>query len=349
MAQIIQFRPKFAILTDTLAAQQLREKIQHTPIKTKIYAGWDAVIEAVIAPQVTTVISAITGAAGLQPTLAACVAAKRVLLANKESLVMAGSLFVNALADHGGLLLPIDSEHNAIFQVLPPAYQTPEEAGISRVCLTASGGALRDVPLAELPKATPQMALKHPNWSMGAKVTIDSATMMNKGLELIEASWLFNLPSKILDVVIHPQSIIHSMVEYLDGSQLAQLGHADMRTPIAQALAYPERIVSGVAPLDWTTMGSLTFESVDLERYPCLTLARNAMTEGGTAPAILNAANEEAVSAFLTGQLSFTSIADAVRATLDSILSDSIVDLDTIKHADAEARLFCRRWILALS
>ena len=346
LTQIIDIKPEIAILTDLGAANRLKDQLAHTDIRTKVYAGWEAVIDAVINPKVSTVISAITGAAGLQPTLAACVAGKRILLANKESLVMAGALFNEALNQHGGMLLPIDSEHNAIFQVLPDNYQQdPEAVGIRRVCLTASGGALRDYPIDQLDRVTPEMALKHPNWSMGHKVTIDSATMMNKGLELIEASWLFNLPSSMLDVVIHPQSIIHSMVEYLDGSQLAQMGHADMRTPIAQALAYPDRITSGVQPLCWETMGNLTFDAVDPARYPCLGLARSAMNIGGTMPAILNAANEVAVAAFLSQLFSFTDIAKAVDATMMAVEHDTMIDLHTIEQSDRQARKFCQHWI----
>lgn len=344
--QCRQFSPSIAVLTDAHAARILKNKLKAESIPTKVYSDNNAIIEAVSAPKVDTVVAAITGAAGLMPTYAAIEAGKCVLLANKESLVMAGKLFKEAIQKHHGVLLPIDSEHNAIFQVLPDNYNgSPHLHGVKQIYLTASGGALRDCPVNELESVTPEHALKHPNWSMGPKVTIDSATMMNKGLELIEAAWLFDLNIDQMTVLIHPQSVIHSMVEYLDGSTLAQLSYADMRVPIAQALAYPKRIESGVGSLNWPLLSGLTFDVPDYNRYPCLPLAKTAMVTGGTMPVILNASNECAVNAFLNHQLGFTQIASVVKEVMDKINAVPIDGLDTIWAADTESREFAAKII----
>jgi 1-deoxy-D-xylulose-5-phosphate reductoisomerase len=290
-------------------------------------------------PEVDTVMAAIVGAAGLQPTLAAVRAGKRVLLANKEALVMAGELFMHEVQASGAVLLPVDSEHNAIYQSLPAGYAgSLAEVGVAKLLLTASGGPFRTLPLEALALVTPEQACAHPNWVMGKKISVDSATMMNKGLEVIEARWLFNALAEQIEVVIHPQSVIHSLVQYVDGSVLAQLGNPDMRTPIAHALAYPQRIAAGVAPLDLFAIGRLDFCAPDLERFPCLGLAYQALKAGGNAPAVLNAANEVAVATFLEGRLAYRRIADVIAATLDSIASAPVADLNSVMMADALAR-----------
>jgi 1-deoxy-D-xylulose-5-phosphate reductoisomerase len=289
------------------------------------------------------VMAAIVGAAGLPASIAAAAAGKKVLLANKEALVMAGSLFMEAVRCHGAILLPIDSEHNAIFQCLPAADQglrmDYRSRGVRRILLTASGGPFRTFPLSALSQVTPEQACAHPNWRMGRKISVDSATMMNKGLELIEACWLFDMPHTDVDVVIHPQSVIHSMVEYIDGSVLAQLGHPDMRTPIAYGLAWPDRMASGVPALDLIAQAQLDFAAADDQRFPALRLARQAAQTGGTAPAILNAANEVAVEAFLQGALAFTDIAVLVESVLDTLPVEShITSLEQIETTDQRAR-----------
>jgi 1-deoxy-D-xylulose-5-phosphate reductoisomerase len=287
--------------------------------------------------------AAIVGAAGLLPTLAAVRAGKQVLLANKEALVLAGHLFMEAVRASGARLLPIDSEHNAIFQALPADYaRRPDAAGVRRIMLTASGGPFRDTPVAQLEAVTPEQACAHPNWVMGRKISVDSATMMNKGLEVIEAHWLFGAPAERIDVVIHPQSVIHSMVEYVDGSVVAQLGNPDMRTPIAHALGYPERIEAGVASLDLFEIARLTFEPPDLARFPCLAFAYRVLREGGAAAAVLNAANEEAVAAFLAGRLGFRRIADVIRATLERASGLSVESIEAVIDADSRARAIAR-------
>jgi 1-deoxy-D-xylulose-5-phosphate reductoisomerase len=292
---------------------------------------------------VDVVMAAIVGAAGLQPTLAAVDAGKTVLLANKESLVMAGALFMRAVADSGATLLPIDSEHNAIFQCMPVAERgLPAPAGVSKILLTASGGPFREWSSEQMRVATPEQACAHPNWSMGRKISVDSATLMNKGLELIEACWLFDVHAESVEVVVHPQSIVHSMVQYVDGSVLAQLGNPDMRTPIAYGLAWPERIGSGVAELDIVAVSRLDFEAPDETRFPCLSLARQAVSRGGTAMAELNAANEVAVQAFLDGSLGFTEIAGVVAAVLAESSADEPETLDVVKEADNRARIQAR-------
>jgi 1-deoxy-D-xylulose-5-phosphate reductoisomerase len=297
---------------------------------------------------VDIVMAAIVGAAGLKPAIAAAHAGKRILLANKETLVMAGSLFMQAVKAGGATLLPIDSEHNAIFQVMPPggAWILPcggiENQGIKKIILTASGGPFRQYSQQQLESVTPELALKHPNWVMGAKITIDSATLMNKGLEVIEAHWLFNAKPEQIEVVVHPQSIIHSMVEYIDGSILAQLGNPDMRTPIAYALGYPGRIESGVTSLNLLEIAKLEFEAPDLKRFPCLQLAYDALQLGGTAPAILNAVNEVAVAAFLNHQTHFLDIAKLIAKALDSIQSAPVTSLEQLITVDNEARIFAQ-------
>lgn len=290
--------------------------------------------------------AAIVGAAGLRPTLAAVEAGKKVLLANKEALVMSGALFMQAVRRSGSQLLPIDSEHNAIFQCLPSNYQRGlSKVGVRRILLTASGGPFRQMPAAGLVDVTPEQACAHPNWSMGRKISVDSASMMNKGLELIEACWLFDAQPAQVEVVVHPQSVIHSLVDYVDGSVLAQLGNPDMRTPIAHALAWPERIDSGVAPLDLFRIARLDFEAPDEQRFPCLRLARQAAEAGGCAPAMLNAANEVAVSAFLERRIRFTEIASMIGDVLEAESNTAADSLDAVLHADAKARSLAEDWL----
>ena len=292
------------------------------------------------ASEVDTVMAAIVGAAGLVPALAAARSGKKILLANKESLVMAGELFMQAVREGGACLLPVDSEHNAIFQSLPRDFSADLAGeGVRRILLTASGGPFRRMPAEGLATVTPEMACAHPNWVMGRKISVDSASMMNKGLELIEARWLFGLPGERIQVVVHPQSVIHSLVEYADGSLLAQLGNPDMRTPIAHALAYPERIEAGVAPLDLFQVARLDFQPPDFQRFPCLKLAYEALAAGGTAPALLNAANEIAVEAFLEGRLAFTGIARLVAAVLEALPASAADTLEQVEAADALARI----------
>jgi 1-deoxy-D-xylulose-5-phosphate reductoisomerase len=309
-----------------------------------VLAGSDALCEVAAAPEVDVVMAAIVGAAGLLPTLAAVKAGKRVLLANKEALVMSGELFIDAVHHSGAELLPVDSEHNAIFQCLPTGLQRAPgrgdlaAAGIGKILLTGSGGPFRYTPVEDLAAVTPAQAVNHPNWSMGPKISVDSATMMNKGLEYIEACWLFNAAPAQIDVLIHPQSVIHSMVQYSDGSVLAQLGQPDMMTPIAHSLAWPERIESGVAPLDFTRLGELSFMAPDMARYPCLQLAMDACAAGQGATTALNAANEVAVAAFLEGRLGFMAIAGINRNVMDRLGATRAQALEDILALDAEAR-----------
>lgn len=347
-AQCQQFQPRYAVLKDEVLAGELRARLSGAAIQTAVLAGPEALAEMAGHPEVAIVMAAIVGAAGLVPALAAARAGKKILLANKESLVMAGSLFMEAVAAGQATLLPVDSEHNAIFQSLPHRLQSRQTAdwqavGVKRLLLTASGGPFRKSALADLQQVTPEAACAHPNWAMGRKISVDSASLMNKGLELIEAYWLFGLPSSAIDVVVHPQSVIHSMVEYVDGSILAQLGNPDMRTPIAHAMAYPERIDAGVASLDLFQIARLDFEAPDLERFPCLKLAYQALEAGGTAPAILNAANEIAVDAFLKRQLSFLGIARLNAAVLESLAVQKASSLDDVLGADREARLLAQQ------
>ncbi|NOV26805.1 1-deoxy-D-xylulose-5-phosphate reductoisomerase [Cupriavidus necator] len=339
--QCIEFRPARAVVGTAAAAQELETLLRAAGVATEVSYG-EAALEAIAADaQVDAVMAAIVGAAGLRPTLAAARAGKRVLLANKEALVMSGRIFMDAVREHGATLLPIDSEHNAIFQCLPaddPRYGR----GVAKVLLTASGGPFRTRDPATLHDISPDQACAHPNWVMGRKISVDSATMMNKGLEVIEAHWLFGAPAERIEVLIHPQSIVHSMVAYADGSVLAQLGNPDMRTPIAYGLAYPERIDAGVTPLDLTSAGGLHFEKPDLVRFPCLGLAFDALRAAGVAPAVLNAANEVAVEAFLTGQVRFTDIAGIVRQVLEQAPGGSADTLEAVLSADALARAAAR-------
>ncbi len=338
-AQCLRFRPARAVVADAAGAAALAERLSTTPEGRAVQVDHGSASLSTVAREADTVMAAIVGAAGLPAALAAARAGRRVLLANKEALVMAGTLFIDAVASGGATLLPIDSEHNAIFQCLPIDGGTAvADRRVSKIVLTASGGPFRTRPLSRMADVTPDEACAHPNWSMGRKISVDSATMMNKGLEVIEARWLFGLGPERLDVVIHPQSVIHSMVEYVDGSVLAQLGNPDMRTPIAHALAFPERIASGVRPLDLTAIGRLDFEKPDLERFPCLKLAFDALHRGDGAPAILNAANEVAVAAFLDGRIGFTAIADVVARTLDQVAVTTPQSLDDVLAIDGVAR-----------
>jgi 1-deoxy-D-xylulose-5-phosphate reductoisomerase len=336
-AQCRAFRPARAVVGSPEAAARLAQMIADLP--TEVSYGEQALCEIAAGDATDTVMAAIVGAAGLAPALAAARAGKKVLLANKEALVMSGQLFMDAVREHGATLLPIDSEHNAIFQSLPSHYaRDPQAAGVAKILLTASGGPFLKRAVETLEQVTPDEACKHPNWSMGRKISVDSATMMNKGLEVIEAHWLFGAPAGLIEVVIHPQSVIHSMVSYVDGSVLAQLGNPDMRTPIAHALAYPERIASGVAQLDLTTMAALEFHAPDFERFPCLALAFDALRAGGTAPALLNAANEIAVQAFLDRRIGFRDIDRVVRQVMDREAHGAASSIDAVLAQDARAR-----------
>jgi 1-deoxy-D-xylulose-5-phosphate reductoisomerase len=341
--QCVAHRPRYAVLADASAAEKLDAAMRRAGLETEVLAGAQALERIASDAGVDMVMAAIVGAAGLPATLAAARAGKTVLLANKEALVMSGALFMEAVATGGGTLLPIDSEHSAVLQSLPRGFACGREgeldrAGVRRILLTASGGPFRTTPLERLARVTPDQACAHPNWVMGRKISVDSATMMNKGLEVIEARWLFDVPPQAIEVVIHPQSIVHSLVEYVDGSLIAQLSNPDMRVPIAHALGYPERIASGARSLDLTSMKDLTFEKPDERRFPCLRLAYTALERGGTAPAILNAANEVAVDAFLAGRLPFTGIARVIADTLDAVGSGEAASLDAVMAADAESR-----------
>lgn len=337
--QCLQHRPAYAVVGAELAATSLAERFRAAGMATKVLAGPVALEQIAALPEVDTVMAAIVGAAGLQPTLAAVRAGKRVLLANKEVLVMAGALFMAEVKAHGAVLLPIDSEHNAVFQSLPPDYAgNPAAAGMRHILLTASGGPFRTASIERLRSVTPDEACAHPNWAMGRKISVDSATMMNKGLEVIEARWLFDLHPDQIQVVIHPESVIHSLVQYVDGSVIAELGNPDMRTPIAHALAWPERIAAGVPPLDLPAIAQLNFEKPDPVRFPCLGLAYRALRSGGDAPTVLNAANEVAVAAFLAGELSFLAIAEIVGACLDAFPVSEVEDLSGVLRTDARAR-----------
>jgi 1-deoxy-D-xylulose-5-phosphate reductoisomerase len=338
-AQCRQFRPRVAVVGTAQAADQLAALLRPMNLATQVAWGEAALCEIAAAPEVDAVMAAIVGAAGLAPTLAAARAGKKVLLANKEALVMSGQLFMDAVEASGATLLPIDSEHNAIFQCLPANYRrVPEAAGVTKILLTASGGPFLKRAVETLDAVTPDEACRHPKWVMGRKISVDSATMMNKGLEVIEAHWLFGAPAEKIEVVIHPQSVIHSMVSYADGSVLAELGNPDMRTPIANALAYPERIASGVAQLDLTQVGTLQFEKPDFARFPCLALAFDALAAGGTAPALLNAANEVAVQAFLDGRIGFRQIDRVIAGVMDTLPHGPASSIDAVMAQDAAAR-----------
>lgn len=338
-AQCLEFKPQFAVMRDAPLASALAERCRAAGLSTEVRHGVESLIELSAFPEVDAVMAAIVGAAGLEPTLAAARAGKRVMLANKEVLVMAGELFMHAVREHGAILLPVDSEHNAIFQSLPADFSHGLSAcGVQKILLTASGGPFRTVALDELSHVTPDQACAHPNWVMGRKISVDSATMMNKGLEVIEARWLFDAPPEMIQVVVHPQSVIHSAVQYSDGSVLAQLGNPDMRTPIAYAMAWPERIAAGVESLDLFKIARLDFFAPDFERFRCLQLAYDVLREGGTAPAILNAANEVAVAAFLDNRLPFLGIARLNDQVLQSLSAGPEGSLADVLAADAEAR-----------
>ena len=339
LAQCITWRPAFAVMVDAQAARELRTGLKEAGVATEVLDGETGLCTVAAHPETGYVMAGIVGAAGLLPNLAAARAGKRVMLANKESLVMSGQLFINAVRENGAELLPIDSEHNAIFQCMPSGSgYAPAARGVSRILLTASGGPFRTRELGTLDSVTPDEACAHPKWVMGRKISVDSATMMNKGLEIIEACWLFNTGQEAVEVVVHPQSVIHSMVEYVDGSVLAQLGNPDMRTPIAYALAWPERCESGVKRLNFFDIGQLEFEQPDDRRFPSLRLAREAMRAGGTAPAILNAANEVAVAAFLAERLPFPAIAGVVESTLAALAPNPADELEVILADDRRAR-----------
>jgi 1-deoxy-D-xylulose-5-phosphate reductoisomerase len=346
LKQCLEHQPALAVMVDEKAAALLKTRLRDSGLKTEVRSGPKALLDAAALPEAPYVMAAIVGAAGLEATLAAVNAGKRVLLANKEALVMAGQLFMDAVRNHGAELMPIDSEHNAVFQCMPGGYRAgPWPRGVRRIVLTASGGPFRGWPVERLAEVTPAEACAHPTWSMGRKISVDSATMMNKGLEVIEACWLFGTGPERIEVVIHPQSIIHSMVEYDDGSVLAQLSNPDMRTPIAHGLGWPERLSAGVEPLDILARETLGFEAPDLEAFPCLKLAMQAAEAGDGAPVVLNAANEVAVAAFLAERLSFTGIADMVAAALDQVPRahchslEDVLALDRRARASAEQRL----------
>jgi 1-deoxy-D-xylulose-5-phosphate reductoisomerase len=339
LTQCEQFRPQVAVMADEASGRLLAKGLSERGIPTEVLTGLRGLESAAAMREANYVMAAIVGAAGLLPTLAAVRAGKRVMLANKEALVMAGRLFMREAQDHGAEILPIDSEHNAVFQCLPPEHaRALESGGVKRILLTASGGPFRTTPLESLAEVTPDQACAHPNWDMGRKISVDSATMMNKGLEVIEAHWLFRAPSDKIQVVLHPQSVIHSMVEYVDGSVLAQLGNPDMRTPIAHALAWPRRIASGVGSLDLFQVARLDFEAPDLQRFPCLRLAFEAVEAGGSAPAVLNAANEVAVAAFLDERLPFTAISQVVEETMQRLPMSEAENLQHLMRLDDEAR-----------
>ena len=348
--QCQQFKPRYAVLLEEASATQLRQRVREAGLHTEVLSGVAALEQVSVLPEVDAVMAAIVGAAGLRPTLAAARAGKKILLANKETLVMAGGVFMDAVRASGSALLPIDSEHNAIFQALPRGYDGNLAAnGVRRILLTASGGPFRNTPLSELHNVTPEQACAHPNWVMGRKISVDSATMMNKGLEVVEAHWLFNAGADDIQVVVHPQSVIHSLVEYVDGSVLAQLGNPDMRTPIAYGLAYPERIDSGVASLDLFKVATMNFVAPDFERFPCLALAYQALRAAGTAPAVLNAANEVAVAAFLDKQIPFLSIPRVIATVLSTLPVGTVSCLDDVIDADAQARRAAQQQVQQLN
>ncbi|CAM3813050.1 1-deoxy-D-xylulose-5-phosphate reductoisomerase [Avibacterium gallinarum] len=342
--QCVKFQPTFAALDDESAAKNLTEKLTALGLRTQVLSGQKAICQLAAHPEADQVMAAIVGAAGLLPTLSAVQAGKRVLLANKESLVTCGQLFIDEVKKNHAQLLPVDSEHNAIFQSLPPQAQEKigfcplQELGISKIVLTGSGGPFRYTDLSEFDQITPEQAVAHPNWSMGKKISVDSATMMNKGLEYIEARWLFNASADEMEVIIHPQSIIHSMVRYIDGSVIAQMGNPDMRTPIAETMAYPQRTFAGVAPLDFYQLNGLTFLAPDYQRYPCLKLAIDAFAAGQYATTAMNAANEISVEAFLNRQIKFTDIAKVNTQVVEKISPQQIQSIDDVLDVDKKAR-----------
>lgn len=339
-----EWLPRYAVMANAQAAEQLEQRLKLAQLPIQVLSGNDGLTKVASLPEIELVMAAIVGGAGLIPTLAAAQAGKRILLANKEALVMSGQLLLETVSKQGAELLPIDSEHNAVFQCLPPSHFNPTKdptyspSGVSRILLTASGGPFRHYSYEQMQNVTPEQACAHPNWKMGPKISVDSATMMNKGLEVIEAYWLFAVQPSHVEVLLHPQSVIHSLVEYIDGSVLAQLGNPDMRTPIAYALGWPERISSGVKRLNLTEIGQLHFESVDFKRFPCLQLAYEALSAGGTTTTILNAANEVAVEAFLQQRLRFTDIPRVIEATLSQLTGHLVTQLDLILAEDRRAR-----------
>jgi len=346
LALCVRHVPRFAVVPEVEAASRLQEDLRAAGLATQVLVGEQGLCDVASAPEVDAVMAAIVGAAGLRPTLAAVEAGKKILLANKEALVMSGALFMQAVGKSGSVLLPIDSEHNAIFQCMPTDFSRGlSQVGVRRILLTASGGPFRQTPLEELEHVSPEQACAHPNWSMGRKISVDSASMMNKGLELIEACWLFDAKPSQVEVVVHPQSVIHSLVDYVDGSVLAQLGNPDMRTPIANALAWPERIDSGVAPLDLFAIARLDFQAPDEQRFPCLRLARQAAEVGDSAPAMLNAANEVAVSAFLERRIRYPEIASIIDEVLTREPVVAVNELDAVFAADAKARVLAQQWL----
>ncbi|MBN8449194.1 MAG: 1-deoxy-D-xylulose-5-phosphate reductoisomerase [Candidatus Accumulibacter sp.] len=347
--QCVEFRPRHAVVGDPLLAAELAARLAVAGCPTEVSHGPEALLRMAELPEVDAVMAAIVGAAGLAPTLAAARAGKKILLANKEALVMAGPVFMRAVRESGATLLPIDSEHNAIFQSLPSNYSgNLADSGVLGLYLTASGGPFLGMAVSELESVSPEQACAHPNWVMGRKISVDCATMMNKGLEVIEAHWLFNVPADRIQVVIHPQSVVHSLVQYADGSVIAELGNPDMRTPIAHALAYPQRIAAGVEPLDLYQVASLHFARPDLERFPCLALAYRALGEGGSAPTTLNAANEVAVEAFLERRIGFTAIPEVIAEVMDQLpLASPLDSLADVLAADRRARETAQRCIAA--
>ncbi|OOS00063.1 1-deoxy-D-xylulose-5-phosphate reductoisomerase [Canicola haemoglobinophilus] len=352
LQQSIKFQPQFVAMDDDSAAKNLREKLTALGSKTEVLSGQKAICDLAAHPDADQVMAAIVGAAGLLPTLSAIQAGKRVLLANKESLVTCGKIFIDEVQKNKAQLLPVDSEHNAIFQSLPPQAQQQigfcplQRLGISKIVLTGSGGPFRYTELSEFEHITPEQAVAHPNWSMGKKISVDSATMMNKGLEYIEARWLFNACADEMEVIVHPQSIIHSMVRYIDGSVIAQMGNPDMRTPIAETMAYPNRTFAGVAPLDFYQLNGLTFLKPDYQRYPCLKLAIDAFAAGQYATTALNAANEIAVEAFLNRQIKFTEIAQINTAVVEKMESQAITCIEDVLLVDKQARKLAKEFIL---
>ena len=348
--QVLRFHPPYVVTGDVVSAEVLRKRLMEAGMDTEVLHGVTALAQMAALPEVDVVMAAIVGVAGLTSTMAAARAGKRILLANKESLVVAGRLFMNTVRHHGATLLPVDSEHSAIFQSLPCDYAgNLELAGINKIILTASGGPFLQATPEDLLRVTPDDACCHPNWLMGRKISVDSASMMNKGLEVIEAHWLFSAPPESIEVVVHPQSIIHSMVEYRDGSVMAQLGLPDMRTPIACALAWPERIQAGVGSLDFTSLSNLTFEAPDPVRFPCLKLAFDMLHLGGDAPAVMNAANEVAVDAFLHGRLRFIDIPVVVAETLEGVSLEGSDSIDSLLEKDTEARAVAAQRMAACS
>lgn len=346
--QCVSFRPGYAVMIDEAPARELQQRLAATGLETRVLFGTKALSEVSTLPEVDSVMAAIVGAAGLPPTLAAARAGKTILLANKEALVMSGPLFMSAVKESGATLLPIDSEHNALFQCMPANYHAGHRAPeVRRLLLTASGGPFLRKAIEELDDVTPEQAVAHPNWVMGRKISVDSATMMNKGLEVIEACLLFNMSPELVQVVVHRQSVIHSLVDYVDGTVLAQLGNPDMRIPIAHALAWPGRFASGAEPLDLFAVKSLEFETPDLDRFPCLRLAYEAVSKGGTMPAILNAANEVAVETFLAGQCRFTAIPVVIEHCMNKVKSAQGLSIEEVLEADHESRMVAREYLNA--